>query len=188
VRCFLALPLADPALTAAARYQSVLRNRIADVRWARPETLHVTVQFFGEIDDEKAAAAVESVLSVAARTAAFDMALDTIGSFPPAGTPRVLWLGRSGANAALIALAGQCHAALRDAGFVTDARPYRPHCTLGRPRRRWSADGRAAWSSARAERLEVMRWTATRLVLYDARSAPGGAVYSEQAVLPFAAL
>jgi RNA 2',3'-cyclic 3'-phosphodiesterase len=186
VRCFLALPLADPALATAARLQAMLRNRVADVRWARPETLHVTVHFFGEIDDERIAAAVESVRPVVASTAAFDMTLDTLGSFPPAGTPRVLWLGQSGQNAALTACAGECHEALRDAGFSVESRPYRPHCTLGRPRRRWSADARAAWSSARAEPPAVMRWTATRLVLYDSRSAPGGAVYTEQASLPFA--
>ncbi len=187
MRCFLALPLADPALTAAGRGQAALRDRVADVRWARPETLHVTVHFFGEIDGERVAAALGSVLPVAARTEAFDMALDNLGSFPPVGTPRVLWLGQSGENVALTALAGRCRAALRDAGFAADERPYRPHCTLGRPRRHWSADGRAAWRSARAEPPEVMRWTATRLVLYDSRSARGGAVYTEQAVLPFAA-
>jgi RNA 2',3'-cyclic 3'-phosphodiesterase len=187
VRCFLALPLADPALTAAARLQAELTNQVADVRWARPETLHVTVHFFGEIDDERVAAAVEAVRPLAEHTERFDMALDSIGSFPPAGTPRVLWLGESAENAALTAFAGRCHAALRDEGFPVDARPFRPHCTLGRPRRRWGAEGRAAWSSARAEQPEVMRWTATRLVLYDSRSARGGAVYTEQAVLPFAA-
>jgi RNA 2',3'-cyclic 3'-phosphodiesterase len=188
VRCFLALPLADPGLAAAGRLQAALRNRIADVRWARPETLHVTVHFFGEIDDERVAAAVASVRPVAARTAAFDMALDTLGSFPPAGTPRVLWLGRSAENAALTRVAAECHAALGDAGFAVESRPYRPHCTLGRPRRSWGPDGRAAWSSSRAEPPEVMQWSATRLVLYESRSAPGGAVYTEQAVLPFAAL
>jgi 2'-5' RNA ligase len=187
VRCFLALPLADPALVAAARFQAALRNRVVDVRWARPETLHVTVHFFGEIDDEHVATAVESVVAVAARTAAFDMALDNLGSFPPAGTPRVLWLGQSGEHPTLTALAGRCHAALRDAGFEVEARPYRPHCTLGRPRRGWSREGRAAWSALLTEPAGVMRWTATRMVLYESRSEPGGAVYTEHAVLPFAA-
>ncbi|MGA7987835.1 MAG: RNA 2',3'-cyclic phosphodiesterase [Candidatus Dormiibacterota bacterium] len=187
MRCFLALPLADPALTAAARLQGALSSRVADVRWARPETLHVTVHFFGEIDDERVAVAVDAVLPLAADTETFAMALDSLGSFPPAGTPRVLWLGQSAENAALTALAGRCQAALRDGGFPVNVRPYRPHCTLGRPSRRWGAEGRAAWSSARAEQPEVMRWTATRLVLYDSRSARGGAVYTEQAVLPFAA-
>jgi 2'-5' RNA ligase len=180
VRCFLALPLADPALAEAGRCQAVLRNRVADVRWARPETLHVTVHFFGEIDDDRVAAAVQSVLPVAVSTAAFDMALDSLGSFPPGGVPRVLWLGQSGENVELTAFAGRCHEALGDAGFVVEARPYRPHCTLGRPRRNWSADARAAWRTSLTEPPQVMRWTATRMVLYESRSAPGGAVYTEQ--------
>jgi RNA 2',3'-cyclic 3'-phosphodiesterase len=187
VRCFLALPLADPALVAAARFQAALRNRVVDVRWARPETLHVTVHFFGEIDDDRIAAAVESVLPVAARTAAFAMTLDTLGSFPPGGTPRVLWLGQSGESPVLTALATECHTALREAGFTVETRTYRPHCTLGRPRRQWAPSAGAAWSASLTEPPSAMRWTATRMVLYESRSEPGGAVYTEHAVLPFAA-
>jgi 2'-5' RNA ligase len=186
VRCFLALPLAEPALGEARQVQAVLRARVPDVRWARPETLHVTVHFFGEVDEPTVAAALAAVIPVAANTIAFAMTLDTLGSFPPGGIPRVLWLGQSAASAALHAFADACHAALRDAGLRVESRTYRPHCTLGRPRRRWTDPAREAWRSSLTEQPHVMRWNASRMVLYDSRSAPGGAIYTEHAVLPFA--
>jgi RNA 2',3'-cyclic 3'-phosphodiesterase len=185
VRCFLALPLAEPALGEAGRRQEQLCARIPDVRWARPATLHVTVHFFGEVDEATVAAALAAVTPVVASTAAFAMTLDQLGSFPAGGTPRVIWLGPSELDPSLSLFAGACHDALRDTGLAIEGRPYRPHCTLGRPRRGFSEH--AAWRSALAEPQESMRWTASRMVLFDSRSAPGGAVYTEQASLPFAA-
>jgi RNA 2',3'-cyclic 3'-phosphodiesterase len=185
VRCFLAVPLAEPALSEARQLQETLRERVPETRWARPETLHITVHFFGTVDDARAATAVDSVLPVARRTAAFEVLLDRLGAFPPRGAPRVLWLGPPNNIAPLTALVEECRTALRDASFDVESRPYRAHCTLGRPQVPWSDEVRAAWTSAGAQPAPVMRFTASRLVLYESRPAPGGAAYTERWVSPF---
>jgi 2'-5' RNA ligase len=156
------------------------------VRWARPETLHLTVHFFGTIEDDRAAMAVDLVAPIASRTPRFDVALGRLGAFPPRGMPRVLWLGPASEVAQLTALAAECRTALRGAGFDVESRPYRPHGTLGRPCRVWSNEERMAWEAVVAEPVPSMPFTATRLVLYESRSAPGGAVYSEQSAVAFA--
>jgi RNA 2',3'-cyclic 3'-phosphodiesterase len=181
------VPIAEPGFDVAQRLQQRLRERIPDVRWARPETLHLTVHFFGQVEDERAAAAVELVAPVALHTPPFTVVLDRLGSFPPHGVPRVLWLGPSGDVAPLNALALECRTVLRTAGFEVDQRAYNPHCTLGRPRMRWSAAARSAWAAARQEQPDV-RFATSRLVLYESCSAPGGAVYTERASLKFARL
>jgi RNA 2',3'-cyclic 3'-phosphodiesterase len=186
VRCFLAVPIAEPALGEARRFQASLAEQVAGVRWARPETLHLTVHFFGTIDDARAAMAVDVVAPVASRTPRFGVALGRLGAFPPRGVPRVLWLGPVSEVAHLTALAGECRTALRGAGFDVESRPYHPHCTLGRPRGLWSDDERSVWKAVVAEPVPSMSFTATRLVLYESRSAPGGAVYTEQSAVPFA--
>ena len=185
MRCFLAVPLAEPGLGSAQALQRRLRERIADVRWARPETLHLTVHFFGQIEDERAVAALQLVEPVVRHLAPFDVTLDRLSSFPPRGTPRVLWLGPSLELAPLAALALECRSVLSAAGFDVDQRQYNPHCTLGRPRLHWSGDARAAWTAATQERPGI-RFSASRLVLYESRSEPGGAVYTERASLAFA--
>ena len=184
MRCFLAVPIAEPELEGAQRLQHELRDRVADVRWARPETLHLTVHFFGQVEDERVAVAVDLVAPMAVRASPFDVVLDRLGSFPPRGAPRVLWLGPSRDVAPLIDLAHDCRAILGAAGFEVDQRRYNPHCTLGRPRLPWSDAARHAWAPAAQQRPDV-RFTASRLVLYESRPAPGGAVYTERASLPF---
>jgi 2'-5' RNA ligase len=184
VRCFLAVPVAEPGLGAAQRLQHELRERVLDVRWARPETLHLTVHFFGQVEDERAAVAIDLVTPMTDGASPFDVVLDRLGSFPPRGVPRVLWLGPSRDVAPLTALALDCRVILSAAGFDVDQRRYNPHCTLGRPRFSWSDGARDAWAAATRQQPDV-RFTASRLVLYESRSAPGGAVYTERASLPF---
>jgi RNA 2',3'-cyclic 3'-phosphodiesterase len=138
VRCFLAVPLAEPGLRSAQELQRRLRERISDVRWARPETLHLTVHFFGQIEDERAFEALQLVESVVRPSTPFDVTLDRLSSFPPRGNPRVLWLGPSLEIAPLAALALECRSVLSAAEFEVDQRRYNPHCTLGRPRLHWN--------------------------------------------------
>jgi 2'-5' RNA ligase len=186
VRCFLAVPLAEPGLTAAKALQDELRARVPDVRWARPETLHLTVHFFGAIEEARAGAALEAVQPIVGRTSPFDVVLDLLGVFPPHAIPRVLWLGPARDIAPLTALALECRDALA-AGFEVESRRYHAHCTLGRPRLPWSDTARAAWEEsviANASQTEI-RFTARRVVLFESRPAPGGAVYTERNSLAF---
>jgi 2'-5' RNA ligase len=188
VRCFLAVPLAEPGLALAQRLQDDLRARIPEVRWARPETLHLTVHFFGAIEEARAVAALDAVRPFAERTVPFDAVLDRLGAFPPRGAPRVLWLGPARDIPGLTALALDCRTVLAANGFDVEDRRYHAHCTFGRPRQPWSDTARATWEetvTAAADQTEI-RFTARRLVLFESRPAPGGAVYTERASLDFA--
>jgi 2'-5' RNA ligase len=183
VRCFLAVPLAEPALSDAQHLLANLRERVVQVRWARPETLHMTIHFFGQATDDDAARALAHISPVASHAAPVELTLDRLGSFPTRGWPRVLWLGSEQESPALSMLATDCRAALRGAGFEVETRTFRAHCTLGRPRVPWSSEGRAAWIAALSEGTPRCVFTADRLVLYESRPASGGSVYEERAVL-----
>jgi 2'-5' RNA ligase len=185
LRCFLAVPLAEPALGAAQRLLDGLRVRVPATRWARPESLHLTVHFFGDVDEAAALRAVEVVTPVARRTLPFDVCLERLGAFPVRGLPRVLWLGPAGDIAPLTSLARECRDVLSAAKFEVETRQYNAHCTLGRPRSSWNEEVRSAWATEVANLQTPMRCSATRLVLYESRSAPGGAIYTERAAIPF---
>ena len=82
--------------------------------------------------------------------------------------------------------AGSWRKPLAAAGFEVEDRRYHAHCTLGRPRRGWSDAASAAWAASANGRQEVVGFTASRLVLFESRPAPGGAVYTERSSLQFA--
>jgi 2'-5' RNA ligase len=188
VRCFLAVPLVEPALAEAQRLHARLRDDVASVRWARPETLHITVYFFGQIDDQERERALAAVGPVVALTPSVALELDLLGSFPSRDRARVLWLGTSRDAAAFTRLALACREALHNVGFAVDGRwAFRLHCTLGRPRLPWPQHARDAWAQACTRPLAPMRSRAEAMVLYESRPQAGGSVYEVRATLPFAA-
>lgn len=184
MRCFLAVPLRPPALDAAQRTLAQLREHIAGVRWARPETLHVTLHFFGAIEDARVADALAAVQPVTQEAQPFDVAIDTLGAFPERGWPRVLWLGSTGGNAALTGFAAAVRERLRGAAFATDERPFRIHATLGRPREPWPAAARGAWRQAVERGVPEWHFTADRAVLFESVTGREAARYVERALLP----
>ena len=184
MRCFLAVPLGGAALELAQQTLLQLQREFAAVRWTRPETMHITLHFFGWIEEERARAALDIVKAVTAATAPFEVTIDRLSSFPERGPPRVLWVGSTAANPSLGALAGEVHDRLASAGFAVDERPFRDHCTLGRARPPWPPESRDAWRRLVTQRLGPATFTADRVVLYESVTGPGGAVYTEWAGLP----
>lgn len=179
---FLAVSVAEPALVAASTLLGGLAAAVPEVRWTRADTLHLTVAFLAGLDPAAHPAVVEAIAPVAAAAAPFDVGLRGLGAFPSSAAARVLWIGVDTGTPELTALAVGCRDALAAAGLPFEARPYRPHCTLGRPRARWSAAQSAALRAIPAPVLP--RFAASELSLFESRPAPGGAVHSRVESLP----
>src|SRR5262245_54272097 len=100
MRLFIAVDLDDGARAAIAAEQKRLLRAIGDsggrssVKAVRPEHMHLTLVFLGEVAEASAAQLTESVREPVAQ-APFDLAFGGIGVFPPRGKPNVLRLGVS---------------------------------------------------------------------------------------------
>ena len=70
-------------------------ERIAALRPVRPEGVHLTLKFLGDIAPELAPRIGEALEGVAGRHAPFSLALGDTGFFPAgnAGRARALWVG-----------------------------------------------------------------------------------------------
>ena len=184
MRAFLGVAVTEPALAAAVSLLAELRREVAGVRWVRDEGLHLTIHFFGALPADRLDAAVAAVAPAAAATSPFRVRLAGPGSFPGGRRERVLWIGASEGTAEMAALAGHCTAGLAAAGFAVEERPFRAHCTLGRPRgTALSAAARGAWEQAAVASLPA--FTADRLTLYESVPAHGGPLYVPRAEAGF---
>jgi 2'-5' RNA ligase len=145
IRSFIAIDVTGPAREAALALLGRLRATGADVAWARPDALHVTLEFLGNVDPEQLARLGSHLAAIAARHVPLPITLAGVGAFPTLGRPRVLW---SGIDApALLPLAADVRRACRAEGLVGEERPFHPHLTLGRVRtgdRRGRRGGAAA--------------------------------------------
>ena len=99
---------------------------------ARPvpiEQMHLTVKFIGEVEGSRLLD-IRSVLTEISRPE-FSLCLHGIGTFPPRGTPRVLWAGVHPLDS-LIALHRSIEGKLFEIAIPREKQKYAPHLTLAR--------------------------------------------------------
>ena len=100
---------------------------IEAARWRAPESLHVTLRFFGELREDLARDLDGELAQVRARP--FELRLEGAGAFQDGADVHAVWAGVA-TSPELDRLAGACEAAARRAGLKPDRRRYRPHVTL----------------------------------------------------------
>ena len=130
IRSFVALDLAAPVRQAAIDLQGVLRRINADVRWVRPEGLHVTLKFLGSVAPPRLQQVYETLATAVAGQPALRVRLRGLGAFPNWRRPRVVWVGLHGDG--VVELARCIDAALVPLAFEREQRAFTPHLTLGR--------------------------------------------------------
>jgi 2'-5' RNA ligase len=146
------------------------------IRWLRPESLHVTLRFLGEVERETLRRIEASVREVTSARAAFDLEVGDLAIFPSQRRPRAVAALVEGGDA-LQSLADGIEAAVVDRGLRVERHPFRAHITLGRVRRGTTRVPSLEPSPARVG----MR--ADAVTLYRSRLEPSGAIYSELARL-----
>jgi 2'-5' RNA ligase len=186
IRAFLALDPPEEILREIGQIQDRLRKGIhGDLRWVRPEGIHLTLKFFGDISESM----VVNISAVAGQAAAavgpFELAIGGTGVFPDPSRPRVVWLGMNGEVARLVTFQQGLERALGEIGFPPEERPFRPHLTLGRIKSPKGLTGLAE-ALEKEKMVTVGSFTAFGLSLFQSDLTPRGAVYTRLAGYPFA--
>ena len=135
VRAFVAIELDHHLKTALADAQRRLA-KAADlpVRWVRPESIHLTLQFLGDVGEESLDDITQALALAAESSPPFAIGLGEFGAFPSMKRARVLWIRVTGDEAALQTIRGSIADALAGVGFPPEDRAFQAHVTLGRTR------------------------------------------------------
>lgn len=151
MRLFIAIEAPDAWRVAAEAQQAALLAALPGatrraLRPVRPELLHLTLRFLGEVDE----GAVDPLQAALDGVPPFrvELALAPAATFGPAARTGVVWLGIGGEVDALRALARAVEGAVRLAGAPPDDRPFAAHLTLARVGRSASAEDRGAVAAA----------------------------------------
>ncbi len=136
VRVFVSVGLSDAARQELVDAVASIRREVPEgIQWASPEGMHLTLKFLGNIPAAGVEALLECVRGVTVGRSPFTLSLDGLGMFPNRRKPRVLWAGVRGSLDDLASLQQLSEDAINGLGYPPEQRPFRPHITLGRPRR-----------------------------------------------------
>ncbi len=185
VRAFVAVNLDQGLKDGLAKVQERLKATHADVGWVRPESLHLTLKFLGQVEEGRLGAVAEAIATAAAGCGSFRLALGGLGAFPQPRAARVVWIGVQQGAEALGMLQARVEAGLESLGFAREERPFSAHLTLGRVRGPGHREQLAvALTSIPAEPLGEMMLQ--RIELMRSELGPGGARYTVLRTCPLA--
>jgi RNA 2',3'-cyclic 3'-phosphodiesterase len=134
VRLFVAFTPSAVVLSEIESVVSPLRESRPDLRWASPQSWHVTLAFLGEVPEQITDRLAARLERAAARHPGIVLRTTGGGAFPTAPRARVLWMGIHGDAEALRMIAKSVGRAAGKAGAPSPdgGRPFRPHITLAR--------------------------------------------------------
>jgi 2'-5' RNA ligase len=125
-RLFVSIDLPDSVRDTLATLDPNLRG----VRWLRPEQMHLTLSFLGDVAEEAEGKLREALAAI--KVAPFFLPVSGIGTFPARGWPKIIWIGVGTAHPHLFQLHKRVQDAALAAGLEPDLRPWHPHITLAR--------------------------------------------------------
>ena len=136
IRTFIAVEMSPSVIGRVGDLIDKLRVAAAEVNWVRPQQMHLTLKFLGDVPDTETPDICRVVSSVAARFEPFEITCRGAGAFPNIRDPRTVWIGIEDGAEELKRLAVEVEDALKtELGYPKEQRGFHPHLTVGRVKR-----------------------------------------------------
>jgi RNA 2',3'-cyclic 3'-phosphodiesterase len=188
MRLFVAIDPEDTVRAGIARFLDGVRGFAPEARWVHPESLHVTLKFIGE-QQENAVEGIKAALG-AIQASAFDLNFRGCGYFPTALAARVFWIGVE-PEGKLASLAAAVDESLGRLGIPKEEHAFNAHLTLARSAgsRTMRDKGKRAGNTFQhlQQKLEALpapefgKVTVREFFLYRSQLSPAGSRYTKLA-------
>ena len=188
VRVFVAVGISAEAREQLVNAVDRIRREVSQgIQWANPEGMHLTLKFLGNIPSAGVEPLLDCLQPVASGTGPFPLHLAGLGMFPNRRRPRVLWAGVGGDLDALSRLQQATEDAITAQGYPPEQRPFRPHVTLGRPRRSVSDAQLSRIGAVVSDLIPPLPvgWQVGSVEVMQSELHPSGARYTALGSLPF---
>jgi 2'-5' RNA ligase len=174
IRSFIAVDTAEQVKSELARLLNELKGRTAlKVKWVKPEQMHLTLVFLGEVSPEFIEKAKAQLAIVAKGFKPFQCQLENLGAFPSVQKARVIWAGLKRGEGELKELQAAVASAMAKIGYVPEKRAFTPHLTLARIR--VPDDARFIQGCSFTSSV----WLIDRVIIFKSELKPAGPLYTK---------
>ncbi len=177
IRTFIAIEIPANIKNGLSLLIESLRESSGDarIRWVKPESIHLTLKFIGDLSPGAVSRITENIEKPAAKRSKFEITVGGLGCFPNWHKPRVVWVGISEESGELTTLQNEIDLALEPLGILPETRPYHAHLTVGRVKK----PGDIGFAEMEIDTIGHMKVGEFCLIRSDLRS--DGAVYTNLA-------
>ena len=185
MRLFVAIDVPQAVRQALGELIARLRTESRGAKWVRPEAMHVTLKFIGEVEPGKVDA-IRAALRDVHSGEAVDLNFRALGFFPNERRPRVLWCGIA-ASPNLARLAVDVDEALKPLKIPAESRKFAPHLTLARfplDRGEPGAEDKLVRAADEMKSYEFGSTRETEFHLIHSQLKPSGAEYTRLESFP----
>lgn len=173
MRLFAALPLPEAAVERLTKLRLRLSAPGDGLRWSSPEQWHVTLQFYGEVEETTLSCLERALAGI--RAFAPEIRLESFGAFPAKGILHV----PVELSPTLMRLHGAVGEASSGCGLLPEDRPFRPHITMARSKGKVGARTlQRLLHPALPPFGPSIQWRADELLLIESSLRPEGALYT----------
>ncbi len=145
-------------------------------KWTDPQNLHMTLQFIGYIDENKAVDIIRNIQTITETYKPFSVKYKSLGTFPSPDKPRILWIGVGEGSTKLKAIAKEIQRINKRSGINPDSKPFHPHVTICRIK---EADGKKVAKFIRKyKNFSFGEETVERIALIKSTLTPVNPVYT----------
>ena len=177
-RTFCAIELPTEVRSQLAKHAKQLRDAVPDVSasWSKPENVHLTLKFFGNVPTQSLAKISAAASRVSSEVSSFQIRIGGTGVFPRRSRPQVLWIGIEDSSGRLSDLQHRLEEEFAREGFAKEDRGYRPHLTIARLRR--PEDARQLAEAHIQTKFSFIEVRVNEFVLFRSQLSPKGSIYT----------
>jgi RNA 2',3'-cyclic 3'-phosphodiesterase len=181
MRCFIAIDIEEKIRKALGDIQKQLIEktdlRKGEVKWVKPDNIHLTLKFMADINDEQVAEVGEIAKQVASAHKSFDIDVESVGTFGGGRSIKVVWAGIGKGVDELKALQKDLESQLVQMDYPPEEREFSAHLTLCRVVSQ-RAGFKLVETAKQLENFKLGTVNANALCFYQSQLTPQGPVYT----------
>jgi 2'-5' RNA ligase len=183
MRTFIAIELPEATRAALYDFKALLHRKGMHATWVKPEAMHLTLRFLGDITEEQAGTLSTILTESYADKAAPVLVVRGVGAFPSLKKPNILWAGVETVQGDVEALQQAAESGARGIGLAQETKKFHPHITLARFKK--PEDSRSASQHISPYMAEGMtpefgyEFRASNVVLFSSTLTKNGPIYKK---------
>jgi len=179
-RSFIAINLPAETKQKLADFLHSFR-KIKGLKWVKPENLHLTLHFLGDISQDGLVHLSELIARIIDQYPSFPLTVEKLGCFPRREQPQVLFFACPDQEKKAQILQEKIGEQLRQSGFRIDHRPWKAHITFARVKKPSSLD--RLWR--KEQEFNLQRFSVSSVELMTSELTPQGPIYKVVKKIPF---